>query len=106
MFKLCLAAETASVVALLYVTKTKVSDDLFQDTDSQLYLISRGSLSPPSGWGFDKPEVQIPTLPPTLRWVVGLHIDRCIRAYNSMDGIAKMSLLVAFSLFSAFVSGM
>ena len=66
--KLCLAAETklsASMVALLYVAKTKVSDVLFQN--SKLYLsISWGLfiLNPPSGWGFDKPEVQIPTLPP------------------------------------------
>ena len=47
------------MVALLYATKTKVSSILFQDSLS----ISRG-LNPPSGWGFNKPEVQIPTLPP------------------------------------------
>ena len=71
------------MVALLYVAKTKVSDVLFQD--SKLYLsISRGLfiLNPPIGWGFDKPEVQIPILPPICpTWgVVGLDIDRCIRA--------------------------
>ena len=47
------------------MAKTKVSDVLFQD--NKLYLsISQGLyiLNPPSGWGFDKPEVQIPTLPP------------------------------------------
>ena len=69
------------VVALLYASKTKVSDVLFQDR--KLYLsISWGlfMLYPPSGWGFDKPEVQIPTQPPICpaRGVVGLDIDRCI----------------------------
>ena len=67
-YKICLAAKaklSASVVALLYVAKTKVSDVLFQD--SKLYLlISQGLFipNPPSGWGLDKLEVQIPTLPP------------------------------------------
>ena len=69
------------MVALLYVAKTKVSDVLFQN--SKLYLsISWGLfiLNPPNGWGFDKPEVQIPTLPPICpaREVVGLVIDRRI----------------------------
>ena len=65
-----LAAETklsASMVALLYVSKTKVSNVLFQN--SKLYLsISWGLsiLNPPSGWGFDKPEVQIPTFTPYM----------------------------------------
>ena len=63
------------------MAKTKVSNVLFQN--SKLYLsISRGLfiLNPPSGWGFDKPEVQLPTLPPIcpVRGVVGLVIDRCI----------------------------
>ena len=47
------------------MAKTKVSNVLFQE--NKLYLsISQGLyiLNPPSGWGFDKPEVQIPTLPP------------------------------------------
>ena len=79
-FKLCLAAETklsASMVTFLYVAKTKVNDILFQN--SKLYsLISWGLfiLNPPSGWGFDKPEVQIPTLPPICpaQGVMGLDI--------------------------------
>ena len=71
--KLCLAAETklsGSVVTLLYVAKTKVSDILFQNSKLYLWI----------GWGFDKLEVQIPTLPPICpaRGVVGLDIDRCI----------------------------
>ena len=63
-YKLCLEAETklsASLVTLLYVAKAKVGD-----VYSKLYLlISRGLFIPnsPSGWGFDKPEVQIPILP-------------------------------------------
>ena len=89
-YRLCLAAKTklsASVVALLYVAKTKVSDVHFQD--SKLYLsISWGLfiLNPPSGWGFDKPEVQIPTLSPIYpAWgVVGLDIDRCIISLHTV----------------------
>ena len=62
-------------------TKTKFSDVLFQNS-KLLLSVSQGLfiLNPPSGWGFDKPEVQIPTYPPICpaRGVVGLDIDRCI----------------------------
>ena len=63
------------------MTKTKFSDALFQNRKLHS-LVSWGlfNLNPPSGWGFVKPEVQIPIHPPMYpaRGVVGLDIDRCI----------------------------
>ena len=78
---------------LIYTIASVFSDILFKNSKLNL-TISWGLclLNPPSRWGFDKPEVQIPTYPPMLSapGVVGLDIDRCIIISYLIDQITHL----------------